>query len=70
MASPREEPGKSGTDRTLSAFRGSDHGGKMDLNALEQAEPVLKRLAADPQQPANVVTAAKEALQRIHPRPK
>jgi hypothetical protein len=43
---------------------------KMDQNALEQAEPVLKRLAADPQQPANVVTAAKEALQRIHAPPK
>jgi hypothetical protein len=43
---------------------------KMDQNALEQAEPVLKRLAADPRQPANVVADAKAALQRLHPPPK
>jgi uncharacterized protein (UPF0147 family) len=40
---------------------------QMDQNALEQAEPVLQRLANDPNQPANVVADAKAALQRLHP---
>jgi len=40
---------------------------QMDLNALKQAEPALKRLADDPNQPANVVVDAKVALQRLHP---
>jgi HEAT repeat protein len=41
--------------------------GGIGPQALKQAEPTLQRLAADKDQPANVVTAAKEALQRIHP---
>jgi non-ribosomal peptide synthetase component F len=36
------------------------------MNALEQAAPVLQRLANDPNQPPNVVADAKAALQRIH----
>jgi hypothetical protein len=34
---------------------------------LRQAEPILRRLANDPNQPADVRTAAKDALQRLHP---
>jgi hypothetical protein len=37
------------------------------MNALEQAAPVLQRLANDPNQPPNVVADAKAALQRIRP---
>ena len=37
------------------------------MNALAQAEPVLQRLANDPNQPPNVVADAKAALQHIHP---
>jgi hypothetical protein len=40
---------------------------QMDQNALEQAESALQRLANDPTQPANVVAAAKAALQKLHP---
>jgi hypothetical protein len=40
---------------------------QMDHPALEQAEPVLQRLAKDPSQPATVVEAAKGALQKLHP---
>jgi hypothetical protein len=35
-------------------------------DGLQQAEPILQRLANDPNQPADVRAAAKEALQRIH----
>jgi HEAT repeat protein len=41
--------------------------GGIGPQALKQAEPSLQRLAADRDQPANVMAAAKEALQRIHP---
>jgi HEAT repeat protein len=41
--------------------------GRMGPQALQQAEPTLHRLAADKTQPADVVAAAKEALQRLHP---
>lgn len=34
---------------------------------LQQAEPVLQRLANDPNQPADVRATAKDALQRLHP---
>ena len=34
---------------------------------LQQAEPVLQRLANDPNQPADVRAAAKDALQKLHP---
>jgi HEAT repeat protein len=37
------------------------------MNALEQAAPILQRLAKDPNQPPNVVADAKAALQCIHP---
>jgi hypothetical protein len=36
-------------------------------DGLQQAEPVLQRLANDPNQPADVRAAAKEALARLHP---
>jgi HEAT repeat protein len=38
-------------------------------DGLLQAEPILQRLANDPNQPSEVTTAAKEALQRLHLRP-
>jgi hypothetical protein len=37
-----------------------------DKDALQKAEPTLQRLIADPSQPSEVVTAAKEALNRLH----
>ena len=40
---------------------------RVGQQALQQAEPTLRRLANDPKQPAQVTAAAKEALQRIHP---
>jgi HEAT repeat protein len=40
----------------------------MGRSALQQAESTLQRLADDPKQPADVRAAAKEALQRIHPK--
>jgi len=36
-------------------------------SAFQQAEPALQRLAKDPKQPPEVIAAAKEALQRLHP---
>lgn len=36
-------------------------------DGLQQAEPVLQRLADDPNQPANVRAAAKDALTKLHP---
>lgn len=36
-------------------------------DGLQQAEPVLQRLANDPNQPADVRAAAKDALQKLHP---
>ncbi len=36
-------------------------------DGLQQAEPILQRLADDPNQPADVRAAAKDALQRLHP---
>jgi len=36
-------------------------------DGLQQAEPVLQRLANDPNQPADVRAAAKEALAKLHP---
>jgi hypothetical protein len=36
-------------------------------DGLQQAEPTLQRLANDPNQPADVRAAAKQALQRLHP---
>ncbi len=39
---------------------------RMNQGALRQAEPALQRLAHDPKQPAEVIAAAKEALQRLH----
>jgi HEAT repeat protein len=44
--------------------------GRIGPQALQQAEPMLQRLAADNNQPADVTATAKEALQRIHPPPK
>jgi HEAT repeat protein len=40
---------------------------RMNQDALRQAEPVLQRLANDPNQPANVVAGARAALQKLHP---
>jgi HEAT repeat protein len=40
---------------------------RMNQDALRQAEPALRRLAADPKQPAEVTAAAKDALQKLHP---
>lgn len=36
-------------------------------DGLQQAEPVLQRLANDPNQPADVRAAAQEALKKLHP---
>jgi hypothetical protein len=36
-------------------------------DGLQQAEPVLQRLANDPNEPADVRAAAKDALQKLHP---
>jgi hypothetical protein len=36
-------------------------------DGLQQAEPILQRLANDPNQPADVRAAAKDALQKLHP---
>jgi hypothetical protein len=36
-------------------------------DGLQQAEPILQRLANDPNQPADVRTGAKDALQKLHP---
>jgi hypothetical protein len=36
------------------------------VDALQRAEPILERLANDPNQPPIVTAAAKDALQRIH----
>jgi hypothetical protein len=36
-------------------------------DGLQQAEPVLQRLANDPNQPADVRAAARDALQKLHP---
>lgn len=36
-------------------------------DGLRQAEPILQRLANDPNQPADVRAAAKDALQKLHP---
>jgi HEAT repeat protein len=41
--------------------------GRIGSHALQQAEPTLQRLASDPKQPPDVVAAAKDALQQIHP---
>ena len=35
-------------------------------NGLQQAEPILRRLANDPNQPADVRAGAKDALQKLH----
>jgi HEAT repeat protein len=43
---------------------------QMGGQALQQAEPALQKLASDPNQPTEVTTAAKRALQRLHPSPK
>ena len=40
---------------------------RIGKQALQQAEPALQRLANDPNQPADVRAAAKDALQRLHP---
>jgi hypothetical protein len=37
------------------------------VDGLQQAEPALQRLANDPNQPADVRAAAKDALQKLHP---
>jgi hypothetical protein len=37
-------------------------------DGLQRAEPVLQRLANDPNQPADVRAAAKDALQKLHPK--
>ena len=39
--------------------------GRIGPQALQQAEPILQRLAADPNQPADVVDRAKTALQQM-----
>lgn len=39
----------------------------MGQQALQQAEPVLQRLANDPNQPADVRTAARDVLRKLHP---
>jgi HEAT repeat protein len=39
----------------------------MGQQALQQAEPALQRLANDPDQPADMRTAAKDALQKLRP---
>jgi len=39
----------------------------MGQQALQQASPVLQRLANDPNQPADVRTAVRDALQKLHP---
>jgi hypothetical protein len=36
-------------------------------NGLQQAEPILQRLAKDPNQPAEVKAAAQDALKKLHP---
>lgn len=40
---------------------------QMGKQALQQAEPALQKLANDSNQPTEVTTAAKRALQRLHP---
>ncbi|PYU66968.1 MAG: hypothetical protein DMG52_35100 [Acidobacteria bacterium] len=39
----------------------------MGQQALQQASPVLQRLANDPNQPADVRTAVRDAVQKLHP---
>jgi hypothetical protein len=36
-------------------------------DGLQQAEPILQRLANDPNQPTDVQAGAKDALQKLHP---
>ena len=62
MVKALDDPDQGVTFAAVQALAG------MGRPALQQAEPALQRLANDPKQPAEVTAAAKEALQRIHPK--